>query len=156
MLLCTSATAKEVTTEPAGPQSDWQILCEAVTETAGNGQNCRMSQTLMDGEQKRSLLVARVFAGKQPSLLVQAPLQVFLKAGVVVQVDKGKSYAFAYEFCNLDGCYAGIPLPKSLLNSFKRGKTAIFSIRDIQGNQASFDISLKGFTKTFKELRSKN
>ncbi len=114
-----------------------------------------MSQTLVDQEQARSLLVARVFAGKQPSLLIQTPLQVFVKAGVVVQVDKGKRYAFAYEFCNTEGCFAGIPLPASLLNSFKRGKTAVFRIQDTQGNQAGFDISLKGFTKTYKELMQK-
>lgn len=155
LLICSPAYGQTGDKKISVKQSDWRVICGSTTQTTPDNKSCRMSQSLLDPKGGKPLLIVRVFTGKQPSLLIQTPLQVFLKAGVVVQVDRGKRYAFAYEFCTAEGCYAGIPLPKSLLNSFKRGNTAVFHVKDTAGQQASFNVSLKGFTSTYQELSRK-
>ncbi|WP_172795215.1 invasion associated locus B family protein [Polycladidibacter hongkongensis] len=157
-VLSSKSFAEDPVASPA-TSGDWQIVCtqSAAKEApadASEAQGCRMAQSLVSASSGEPVSILRVFAGKRPSLLLRTPLNVFLKTGVLLQIDKGKRFAFAFEFCDKSGCYAGVPLSKALLSGFKRGNKARVSLRTTHGKELALTYSLKGFTKIYRLLQA--
>ena len=118
---------------------DWQAICDP--------QGCRLAHSLVAAQSETMLLMARVFDGDVPTLVLPAPLGSFLKAGLQMSIDGGAPRTLAYEICDEFGCHAGVPLDDGLLRDFKRGLKADIAFADGTQQQVTLSISLVGFTK---------
>ena len=125
---------------------DWKISCPEPDP-------CRMAQSIVTAENKTVILQMRVFKGKEPTALFSFPLGILLNTGWQIKVDNGKSQLLPFEICKLDGCHSGIKIPTRLLNSFKRGNILRVKFFDAEQNAIEPEISLKGFTKAWGELK---
>ena len=100
------------------------------------------------------LIVKQSVKGKSVSQMrVTVPIGVYLPAGVGVEIDGAAIGRLGYELCSPQGvCVATTFLNDDLLTKFKSGGGAKFYIKDIRGRDGIFDLSLKGFTKSYESL----
>lgn len=111
-----------------------------------------MSQSLVAAQSNTPVLVARVFVKPEPLLLLNLPLNVFLKPGLTMQIDNGRKTTYAFEICNEQGCHLGIPLDADLVTALKRGNFARYTFRDGAGSEITVPMDLRGFTKSWEAL----
>lgn len=147
-VLCgTSVSAQDQVSIP------WTVICDFENKIAENpSDKCRMAQSIVTAENNDPVLIARVFQDPTPILLASVPLNVFLKPGLSLSIDEGRSQTYAFEICNADGCHTGIPLDNDNIAALKRGLYARFSFLDAGGLEITLPIDLSGFTKSWDEL----
>ena len=131
----------------------WNVICEFENQVSQDPANrCRMAQSLVTSDTATPVIVLRVYSTPDPIVLVTVPLNVFLKPGLTLQIDKGRTESYGFEICNEEGCHTGIPLTTDMLASLKRGLFARFTYRDAGGLEITLPIDLRGFTKSWEEL----
>ena len=86
------------------------------------------------------------------AIQITTPLGTILRAGVTVKVDAGEPRTGAFEVCVPGGCILRDPMSEEFLASLKAGKAANMTFNLLQLGTVNVSISLKGFTKAFKEL----
>ncbi|WP_425073506.1 invasion associated locus B family protein [Sagittula sp. S175] len=133
-----------VLAQDTGSTGDWQAICD--------DQGCRLAQSLVASPSETTVLMARVYAGATPTLVLTVPLGTFLKAGLLMSIDKGAPRAIAFEICDEFGCHAGVPMDDGLLRDFQRGLKAEVSFVDGRQEQVTLALSLTGFTNGMKSL----
>lgn len=132
---------------PASPTAgtgDWQAICDP--------QGCRLAQSLVAAPSETTVLMARVYPGAVPTLVLTVPLGTFLKAGLLISIDKAAPRAIAFEICDEFGCHAGTPMDEGLLRDFRRGLKAEVSFVDGHQTQVTLALSLAGFTNGMTAL----
>ncbi len=157
-MLSSSALAEEpVTLERF---NDWYLTC------VENG-ICRVFQRISiapiaNGETKEAKLqdvlsvAIAPLGGNRESLgiIVQTPLNVFLKSGMGIQVDSNKGVELEYRNCDIQGCWVVEKAQRNLINQIKRGKTGYILLQLLNGKKVKISFSLIGFTKAIERLRS--
>jgi len=153
-----SAAAQDATTRrpsplPGGATSlsetyeDWQVLCGAQDGKAA----CNVTQTQMQQNTGQRVLDIRLNpAGEDGSVqgLLTLPFGLDLARGVTVQVDDGKATEpLAFSTCLPSGCLVPLALDKAQLATMRNGKALALKAASVQGQEAPFAISLKGFAK---------
>jgi len=123
---------------------DWKAVCDE--------QGCRLAQSLVAPTSQTTLLLARVFDGETPTLILTVPLGVFLKSGLLMSIDGAAPRPIAFEICDALGCHAGLPMDDRLLTAFKRGLKAEVTFLDGTQEQVSLTLSLIGFTTGMERL----
>ena len=123
---------------------DWQVICEDDV--------CRMVQSVIEASTERDIVVAKAFAGNDPTLLLTFPLGILLKTGWRYQIDAGAEHLLPFEICNIEGCHAVIKLESKTLNSLRLGTELNLSFQDARNRTVSPKISLSGFTKSYEAL----
>ncbi|MEM9853791.1 MAG: invasion associated locus B family protein [Pseudomonadota bacterium] len=131
----------------------WDVICGFENQVAQDpADRCRMAQSLVTGETAEPVILLRVYSTPEPLVLVTVPLNVFLRPGLTLQVDNGRSEVFGFEICNEEGCHSGLPLTQDLLVSFQRGLFARFTYFDATGLEITLPIDLRGFTASWTAL----
>lgn len=148
LVLCgTSVPAQDQVSIP------WTVICEFENKIAENpSDKCRMAQSIVTAQSNDPVLIARVFQDPAPILLASVPLNVFLKPGLTLSIDNGRSETYAFEICNAEGCHTGIPLDNDNIAALKRGLYARFTFLDANGLEITLPVDLSGFTKSWNEL----
>jgi len=139
----------------------WSVVCG----DAKNSQTCRMEQKLfaqkvVKGQQQtlgKVLGLTVLYAGKksrQPMLVMDLPLGVDLRPGMVLRVDNGKETTAPYLRCMKTGCLARLRLTPQMVAMMRKGLKLRVGFRPFgSAKTVVVDASLKGFTKAFARLR---
>jgi invasion protein IalB len=141
--------------EPGTTFKDWIVGCESLPE--GGEPVCHIYQTLSLKEQEQQILHVAVgyLPGSDKALAVfTMPLGIALPPGVQLQVDEAKPLRFPVEYCDPNGCRAGIGLDDKLLAQFRKGLSAKVTFADRQHRGITVPVSLSGFTAGFAALES--
>lgn len=116
---------------------------------------CQMSQQLIAQETGQRVLEFVIVHDKQKKTtrgVTIMPLGVYLPAGVILKVDDHKPYKFSYNHCAKAGCTCFHDMPQTLISQMKKGRFVSFIGTRLDGQQVSFNLSLKDFTKTYQAL----
>ncbi len=157
------AVAQGVTQDTA-PQTEtvkathgaWEIVC-----STAQADLCVMRQFGKNAAGKkvidvriRKLEGIKTQDGKNVPAAIQitTPLGTILSTGVKVQVDAGEALIRPFEVCVPNGCILREAMSEEFLASLKAGKAANMTFNLLQLGTVNVSISLKGFTKAFKEL----
>lgn len=126
---------------------DWAVQCKA------SGQNsspdCFMFQRILVKESGESLLRMTVDKPQDltaPRAVIVIPLGTYVTPGVLLKVDTSEPIELKIEYCDKQGCYAGVLLEQSILNLFKRGRQAVVSFQNRSRQVINLPISLSGFS----------
>lgn len=138
----------------------WFVIC--IDEK--DAKTCRIVQKLfteqgVKGKQRTygkvlSLTVAYGGTPRQPVLVMDMPLGVDLRPGMVLRVDNRKEMTAPYLRCTGEGCTSRIALTPPVLAMLRRGSKLHVGFRPFSSNQTLVvDASLIGFSKAFARIR---
>lgn len=159
VVLATPAAAQQ-----AQPQAQPQQNVERTTngawtvECVQNEQNqrlCRMVQNVNDPKTQKPLLqvvVAKPQGAPDALLTVIAPLGVWIRPGLTLNVDGGAANQLNFEFCLKEGCLARMRLPAGTVSALQRGSAANISLQNIRRQKIDLKVSLSGFTASYGAL----
>jgi invasion protein IalB len=81
---------------------------------------------------------------RQPVMMIQLPVGLFLPGGVNFQIDDGKLQALAIQTCDLKGCYAATTVSSKLLGSMKFGKRLSIIFQNLNKENVNLAFLLSG------------
>lgn len=133
-----------------GKHGDWDLTC---VKTATDTDPCSLIQILTDPN-GNPMAEFSMFRIDQPggqavaAATVLVPLETLLTAALTISVDGAPGKRYNYSYCNPLGCIAQIGLTQSDIDAFKRGTSAILSVRPHPAPDQLIEmkLSLKGFT----------
>ena len=131
---------------------NWLVRCP--DDSSGR---CFLSQTvLMQGSGQRMFEVGIGFLadGSTPTMVLTAPLGIYLPYGLRLQVDSTEPRRVLIERCNSDGCHTEIALSPTFLRQLKRGMSMFVVFGDAAGQRFRFPVSLQGLTAGMKRLQA--
>lgn len=101
-----------------------------------------------------SLVTVRVPSEtKKPVMSIQAPLSIFLPAGLVIDVDAATPVKLDFQTCDRNGCYAGSTISDELLQGMFKGDKMNVTFQNLNKQQFKIPMSLSGFTETFNRIK---
>jgi len=131
----------------------WSIICDR--PAGATNEQCVMMQNVIAEDRPEmglSVVVLRTADNKAEILRVLTPLGVLLPNGLGLYVD-GKDIGRAYfARCFEDGCYAEVILEKTLLDTIKAGKSAVFIVFQAPEEGIGIPVDLTGFSDAFAAL----
>jgi invasion protein IalB len=137
----------------AQPQPVWTSRC------ASDGRKaallCEIEQSLYitkTGQLVASVNVKLPPDTRQPVMMIQLPVGLFLPAGVNFQIDEGKSQALAIQTCDLKGCYAATTVSPELLGSMKSGKRLSVVFQNLNKENVNLAFLLSGFAEGYDKI----
>ena len=140
--------------EPPKPAPGWISRC--MSDTRQNPVDCAVEQTAVvtnTGQLVASVVVRVPHDTRQPVMMIQVPVGLYLPAGINIQVDESKSVTFALQTCDLKGCYAGAPLPQELLDAMKSGKKLAVIFQNLQKENITVPLPLDNFAEAFQKIQ---
>jgi len=153
-LAAAGAAAQQVQETVRDTYGAWDIRCV-------EGVGCVMSQA-GKGTEGNNVIEVRIrkLAGAKAqdganipaAIQVATPLGVLLSAGVRIQIGSGEVRTAPYELCGPAGCVVRQPMSDKFLTELKKGSNAKVTIVAAPDRKIELAISLKGFTKAFKNL----
>ncbi|MGE0005105.1 MAG: invasion associated locus B family protein [Parvibaculaceae bacterium] len=100
------------------------------------------------------LITIRVPADtKKPVAMIQAPLGLFIPAGITVDVDGDMAQNYPLQTCNANGCYAGFPITDQLLARMLNGGKLNVIFQYLDKKPFTLPMSLTGFTEAFGRIK---
>jgi invasion protein IalB len=89
---------------------------------------------------------------RQPVMMVQLPVGLFLPAGVNLRIDEGKPQALAIQTCDLKGCYAATTVSSELLGSMRSGKRLSVVFQNLNKENVNLAFVLSGFAEGYDKI----
>jgi len=90
---------------------------------------------------------------KQPVLMIQTPVGLYLPAGVTVDVDGASGQKFELQTCDASGCYVGSPMPKELLDRMQKGQKLNVVFQNLKKQAITLPMDLAGFAAAYQKVR---
>jgi invasion protein IalB len=146
---------------------DWQHRCD---KPAANGaEQCILIQNVLDqSELNLAVVVLKVEDGaatnearrkdpkaaavRRPVLRVIAPLGILLPRGLGLKVDDKEIGSTGFVRCLESGCVAEVDMDNALLDTFRKGKTALFAVFLTPEEGRGLPVTLAGFEQGFALL----
>ncbi len=157
-----TAAAQDATNPPqqaqpqqkAQPRAAWLSSCTS----SGRGQplDCAMEQRAVVGGtgQVVGLITIRVPSDtKKPVSMIQLPLNMFLPAGVNVDVDGDMSQNHPFQTCNANGCYVGFTVTETVLKQMLSGGKLNITFQYLDKKPVTLPMSLEGFTEAYNRIK---
>lgn len=138
-------------------ESTWQKRCETVQPEGGESREvCEMFARLTVKETGQTFLdmsLAKMADGQQglKGRLI-LPLGINLLEGSAMQIDDGDVLSFKPTYCDVNGCFAFVDLPESVVKGLRKGKALSVAFMSSDRRPMRVDISLDGFSKVLKSL----
>ncbi|MCA0406291.1 MAG: invasion associated locus B family protein [Proteobacteria bacterium] len=147
---------------------DWQHRCD---KPAANGaEQCILIQNVLDqSELNLAVVVLKVedqqatsearkkdpkaAAVRRPVLRVIAPLGILLPRGLGLKIDDREIGSTGFVRCLESGCVAEVDMDNALLDTFRKGKTALFAIFLTPEEGRGLPVTLAGFEQGFAQLQ---
>jgi invasion protein IalB len=151
-----SAPAPAGANGPAQPSEtkeigDWTVRCYP----ASSPMPCEMIELLVNKKSGRRVLGVLIMynqAHDQNLMQVSTPLGVLIPNGAVLGSDTYTSEVMRYRMCDLQGCYAIMPLDSSAVKALGRATKAEMRVVSVDGRKVNLSFSLKGFTAAYNAL----
>jgi len=149
------AAPEAVTAAPgnAGPPP-WSARCSATTRDAAL--DCQIEQRAVVTETGQLLLLVTIGVpgeSRQPVLSIRTPLQLFLPAGVRIDIDGRTAQKLDFQTCDQQGCYTRTPISNALLEAMFKGLKLNIIIESLNRQQLTVPMSLEGFTQVYEKVR---
>lgn len=90
---------------------------------------------------------------KKPVAMIQAPLGLFLPAGITVDVDGDMAQNYPLQTCNANGCFAGFPITDQLLGRMLNGGKLNVIFQYLDKKPFTLPMSLVGFTEVYGRIK---
>jgi invasion protein IalB len=147
---------------------DWQHRCD---KPAANGaEQCILIQNVLDQSELNLAVVvlkvedpqataearkkdSRAPSVRRPVLRVIAPLGILLPRGLGLKIDDREIGSTGFVRCLESGCVAEVDMDNSLIDTFKKGKTALFAIFLTPEEGRGLPVTLAGFEQGFAQLQ---
>ena len=136
------------------PRVAWVASC--TSPGRGQPQECAMEQRAVAREngQVIALVSIRVPSEtRKPVTMVQLPLNLFLPAGVNVDVDGDMTQNQAFQTCNQQGCFVGFPISDTLLKQMFTGGKLNITFQYLDKKPVTLPMSLEGFTDAYNRIK---
>mgnify|MGYP006428621615 CR=1 FL=1 len=137
----------------------WDIRCTKDDDGQETDQCEMFSKISVKDTGQRVVEFAIRKAEKDPGRVAEGiiilPLGILLPPGVKMQIDSGEDYSFNLRSCTQAGCFAVVSLNQQLINQMKGGIEAKIRFANTQGKPIRLNLSLKGFTKAWNELKKR-
>lgn len=145
----TKGPAKELDRPPA----IWVVSCG---DNRGK-LDCRATQQVYVKTTGQRLVAVAVRVPpdtKKPTLMLQAPLGVYLPAGVSLQIGKDKAVTLPFKGCDRFGCLAEYKLNDAELAAMLKGSGLTISVQD-QSQKPAFTITVPvtGFAEAYAKIK---
>jgi invasion protein IalB len=129
------------------PASGWRTSCAASERDAPLA--CVLEQSIFVPNTRQQLVNVKIqFEGgkKQPTLLITAPLGLFLPAGVSIRVDQAEPETLDLQTCDAAGCYVAMAVSDELLGLLKAGNDFSVTFQDLAKQDINVTMPLQGFS----------
>lgn len=130
----------------------WRLSCPPASRT---DLPCAISNSLIDTKNQRQIAQLTIVPAKTGTVLVvTAPYDVLLPAGMGLVLGKDKPRAYPYQICNLAGCVAQIPFDDRLRNAMLNNDQGKLLFASLNKKIVAVVFSLKGFADAEKALEA--
>ncbi len=152
------AAAAQETTQPEQPKAQARVAWLSSCTSTGRGQapDCAMEQRAIAKENSQliGLVTLRVPSDtKKPVSMIQLPLNLFLPAGVNVDVDGDMAQNYPFQTCNNNGCFVGFPVSDALLKQMLNGGKLNVTFQYLNKKPFTLPMSLEGFTEVYSRIK---
>jgi len=135
-------------------QPGWIARCNSPARQAPLECTIEQQVVVQATGQQISLVNIRVPGDtRQPVMMVQLPLGLYLPAGLTVQVDEGKGQPVAIQSCDQRACYVGLPITGELLESMKKGQRLNLSMQSINREPVTIAHLLADFAAQYAKIQ---
>lgn len=90
---------------------------------------------------------------RQPVMMVQLPLGLYLPAGLTLQIDEGKGQVLAIQSCDQRACYVGLPIPADLLDNLKKGQRLNLVMQSMNREPVTIVHPLADFAAQYQKIQ---
>lgn len=130
----------------------WRLSCPPAVRT---DLPCAISNDLVDARNRRQIAQLTIVPAKTGTVLVvTAPYDVLLPAGLGLVLGSDKPRAYPYQFCNFAGCVAQIPFDDNLRNAMLNNSQGKLLFGSLNKKVVAVVFSLKGFADAEKALEA--
>lgn len=144
---------------------NWAVTCQTFAD-APKKQSCRGQLRAEQSGSRRIILIWTMYIGERKQLIgvIQTLPGVTIAPGVEVDLDKGNDkgkkskgseWKFAYQSCESGGCRATRILDSKFVHDAAAASAATVVIQASNGEMVRINFPIKGFGKTYAELRAK-
>ena len=115
-----------------------------------------MEETLVLAKTRQ--LVASVVVRIQPDthepvMRLRVPVGLYLPGGLDLQIDDGKAQQMPLQTCDMQGCYAEMPIGADLLAALKGGKRLSITFQSLPKNNVALPFVLDNFADVFQKIK---
>jgi len=152
------AAAPQDATQPDQPEAQPRAAWLSSCTTTGRGQplECAMEQRAIVKENRQliGMITIRIPSDtKKPVSMIQVPLNLFLPAGVNVDVDGDLTQNYPFQTCNTNGCFVGFPVSDTLLKQMLNGGKLNITFQYLNKKPMVLPMSLEGFTEAYNRIK---
>jgi invasion protein IalB len=136
------------------PGVGWSSKC--ASETRQTPVECSVEQTVVvtnSGQLLASVVIRIPADTRQPVMMVQVPVGLYLPAGLNLQVDDEKPQPLALQTCDLKGCYAGAPVSPEMIKAMKDGKLFKITLQNMAKENISVPLTLANFAEAYQKIQ---
>lgn len=136
------------------PVSGWGTSCAASERDAPLA--CVLEQSIFvprTGQQLVNVKIQVEGTEKKPTLLITAPLGLFLPAGVSIRVDRTEPKKLDLQTCDAVGCYVAMPMTEELLGLMKAGSDFSVTFQNLAKAEINVTIPLQGFSDGLAKVK---
>ena len=90
---------------------------------------------------------------RKPVAMIQAPLGLFLPAGITVDVDGDMAQNYPLQTCNANGCFAGFPITDQMLARMLNGGKLNIIFQHLDKKPFTLPMSLAGFSEAYGRIK---
>lgn len=147
---------------------DWQHRCDK--PSANGAEQCILIQNVLDqSDLNLAVVVLRVEdtaataearkkdpnapSVRRPVLRVIAPLGILLPRGLGLKIDDKEIGSTGFVRCLESGCVAEVDMDNTLIESFRKGKVALFAVFLTPEEGRGLPVTLAGFEQGFAQLK---
>lgn len=134
----------------------WDVRCK--TNEKDGKDYCEMYQMITVKKTGQRFVEIALFKGKDDKMggIIILPLGLLVAKPVLMKIDEGKKMAFSFHTCTPGGCLARITVSDDLLNQMRKGNDMFVGTHSQVGKPFNVKLSLKGFSKAYKDLMKKS
>lgn len=143
-----AARAPQLTT---ATYDDWTVCCEIHDTT----KSCEMEQTSqVQGRPVSQIAIGRPSKTAPLHIVFQMPINVWLPAGVTLQIDdKDPGLSATFKRCLGNGCFADADLPAAMVSKLRaQTQNGKLLFKDAAQRPVTIPVSFKGFEPAFEAM----
>jgi len=138
----------------AQPAPGWISRC--ASDARQGALECAVEQSAVltsTGQLVAAVAIRVPSNSRQPEMLIQVPVGLFLPSGVNVQIDESKPHPVVVQTCDLKGCYAATPVSAEMLTSLKAGKRLGITFQTNTKENITVPLTLGNFAEAFQKIQ---
>ena len=136
------------------PGAAWSSRCASQSRQSAIECSIEQTLTLTNTGQLLASVIIRVPADtRQPVMMIQVPVSLYLPAGLTLQVDENKPDILALQTCDPKGCYAGNSVSPELLGAMKGGKRFTVTFQSLARENITVPLSLENFADAYQKIQ---